>query len=147
MLDAEAVIANPNLMKWMPPLDSGDFLTYLSWLMCEGDSVWIPCGSFPIFIGQSEDQKWEKEVKIKEDPTSGAIQRHTFALGISPVFDPVYCHSAAGVETCNFVASQFVRSSQWLPTSWKEHAQVTAWKEKMEASVAGNAGAQSAEVI
>jgi len=148
MLDNEAVQENTNLMKWLPTLSSTELGKYPAWLMEEGDSVWIPCGSVPIFIGLSIDQKWEKDVKIKEDPPSGAIQRHTFAVGITPMFDSMSSRNMHGHEVCQHVASAWVRSSSWLPTTWKEAEGVQQWKVAMEsppeaANIAPSAGVGS----
>jgi len=146
VLNGNTVMENPNLASWLSSSDSLDLSDQCSWLMNEGDTVWVPCGCVPIFIGNSPDQKYTVDMKMKEPPKSGAIQRHTFAVGFTPLFDADFCQATCGGNLCQHVAAQYVRSFPYLPSTWKNHSDVKAWKAKMEAvpvaaaSAAGKTG-------
>jgi len=48
ILDGTTVLENPNLASWLSSSDSLDLGDECSWLMYEGDTVWVLCGCVPI---------------------------------------------------------------------------------------------------
>ena len=53
-------------------------------------------------------------------------------VGITPLFDSSAVATYSS-EPCLNIASKWVKSAQWLPDSWKKHADVTQWRGALSA--------------
>ena len=129
VIDSATVADNGGELQQL--LSTGDralLAKYPSVVMHEGCSFWIPMGFVPIICGVSQPVLNQKSVVNLTERVVG-VQRHSMAIGITPLFD-VAAAKAASADVRRHVAAFVVRAWPFLPPTWKDSME--AWAKALQ---------------
>ncbi|CAK0791249.1 unnamed protein product, partial [Prorocentrum cordatum] len=122
--DVATAIGNPQ--EWLASLSSDGLQDYPAWMLEEGSSLFVPCGSFPIIVGACPlIDVASKEADLKA--TKGKDnQRHLIGLGVQPMFDVAFLKEQASPKVVNRVLATYQEGEGKNLKSWTE--KVSEWK-------------------
>jgi len=131
VVDCSTALAHGgDLQQFVSSMEVNELNSYPTFLLKEGDSLWMPLGAIPIIVSQNmRIQKLEVKVDLKERNTT-AVQRHTSALGFLPCFSKAILEGTTP-ELKNFITATLIRTRAHLPPTWFQVADVNAWVDEL----------------
>ena len=110
--------AEPDILKTFP-----------QFFLEEGDALWVPAGSIPIWCGLPPTAKVEKSAV--DMPNLSQRTWHVHSMAIYPVFDGMFVQSAVPVDIRTAMKASWARASQFLPNPWKANAAVKKYIDEL----------------
>jgi len=128
---ATALEHGGDIQQYVIGMETNDLHKFPSYVLKEGDALWLPLGTIPIISSQQmKVQAITSKVDLKERTTVG-VQRHPSALGVQVCLD-ITADGAASPDLRRSVLASWVRAGDYLPPSWKQNAEIAQWKASLE---------------
>ena len=132
IVDSASILdAGGEVTAWLNMQGTNPLEKFPSVILGEGSSLWLPLGSYPIIVGNSMPLRNIKETVDLKERVVG-IQRHSMALGFTPVFDAKKVQDASP-ELRRMIASFYLRGAPTLPPSWRANdGEATKWNAALQ---------------
>ena len=129
VVGAEDNAAHADLAAWMKSAEAKDLEDVEAFYAMEGQSIWIPFGSAPIFIGMAPNTDWKEKAptaKGTKKAKSAPKKKKSVTLGSWFCLDSAVDKAQSPV-VANFVASTWISNHSFLPKSFQEAAKLNEW--------------------
>lgn len=124
-MDRQRAEALGDIASTLSEGDQGLLSGYPTYLLREGDALWLPCGHMPIVVGIESSVKF-KDGKVSLKGCPSASQWHVHCLAVHGVMSDELIASASAHGKAD-VETSFIRRKAWLPEAWVKGDGAKKW--------------------
>jgi len=140
VLPSRVVLEQADFVSWFDSLELGELQKFPSFLVAEGQALWIPVGMAPVFMCLNPTVAYGSEIPKeglpKRKTKAGAEQKHCGAIVQLYVHDQRFVDHHLSDDAGINIAAMWVKAAAKIFDSYKANAALAAWIETCKKSAA-----------